>query len=83
MLHRSKLVLSLSSVLVASVATAASSAEVKTFTLPTNDKAVSVESKSGKGVYVTGGGTAPSKFNSRGERHVGAGVVIRFGGKKK
>lgn len=39
----------------------------------------SVETHSGVGVYGSAGGSPPTHDNPRGERHVGAGVVIRFG----
>lgn len=47
------------------------------------NKRISVETKSGKGVYVEGGGKPPSHDNPKGEKKVGAGVQIRFGGSDK
>jgi len=44
---------------------------------------VSVENEKGQGVYVEGGGKAPSHDNPKGEVKGGAGVQIRFGGEKK
>jgi hypothetical protein len=44
---------------------------------------VSVENKAGVGVYVEGGGKAPSHDNPKGEKRAGAGVQFRFGGTSK
>jgi len=41
---------------------------------------VSVETKSGIGVYGEAGGKPPSHDNPKGEKKVGAGVQLRFGG---
>lgn len=40
----------------------------------------SVETKSGVGVYGEAGGKPPSHDNPKGEKKVGAGVQLRFGG---
>ena len=45
---------------------------------------VTIENKkTGVGVYVGGGGSAPSRNNPKGEKRGEAGVSIRFGGSKK
>src|SRR5262245_12573265 len=44
---------------------------------------VSVENKSGVGVYVGGGGKPPSHDNPKGEKRMDAGVQYRFGGSGK
>jgi len=60
-----------------------SNVSIKTEKTASGGRATIENKKTGRGVYVEAGGSAPSRINPKGEKRVGGGISIRFGGSKK